>query len=124
MATDSDTDRTWLRNTRQIWKVDLDGWVGVYGYFATLISAFVLAPVAGLLWTPAIYIAGTLLLLYLAGQFAVYFVLYWCVRCPSCRFNPTRRKSDGRPMSPRILHPRLDGYATCPACNDSGATVA
>ena len=117
-------DRTWLRSTGQIWKVDLDGWVGVFGYFVTLISALVLAPIAALFWTPAIYLAGFLIALYFAGQLLAYFVLYWCIRCPSCQFNPTRRKSDGRPMSPRILHPRLDGYSVCPACDNPGATVA
>ena len=124
MAKSSDDKCVWLRNTKQLWKVDLEVWVGVFGYFSLLLSLFVLAPIAAFLWTPAVYVVAALVFLYFAAQLVVYFVLYWWIRCPACHFNPTRRKSDGRPMSPRILYPRLYKYAACPACNNSGAPVA
>ena len=113
------TSFVWLTNTGQRWKVSLQVYVGLYGYFASLIS-FVLLIVAFFAGFGFLWVAAGLWALYGVGLIAVYIINYHFIRCPKCDFNPTRCKADGRPMNDKVAWNRIGSMTACPKCGDAG----
>lgn len=105
----------WLKKTNQQWKFDFGLYVGLFGYFASLLAVFVLFPI-GFFWRPAWYIIAALIAMY----FTLYGIEHWVVRClikcAACGHNPTRRKKDGRPLGLKRVYGRLLELQSCPDC--------
>ena len=115
------TNFVWLTNTGQLWKASLPAYVGIYGYFASLIG-FSLVIVALFAGFGFLWVAVGLWAIYGVGLIAVYIITYHFIRCPKCAFNPTRRKADGRPMNDKVTWNRIGSMTACPKCGDTGTT--
>lgn len=114
MPDSQDNSFAWLRNTGQLWKVRFEVGVGIFGYCAILLSVVLL--VGTVLWRPFLFAAIALWTAYGVLRAVEIYVVYSLIKCPHCGHNPTRRKSDGRRMSPRTMYPRLAKMAACPHC--------
>lgn len=109
----------WINKSRNGWKYSFAIDVEVFQLFGTILAVALLIASAFVdrLWIGSLVILG---LGYIVGPVVGYFLLYYRIKCPSCGHNPTRRKADHKPMSPRILYPRLEKFTACPHCGDSG----
>jgi hypothetical protein len=110
----------WLTNTRQLWKVRFEVWLGFYGVFAFSASLLLLfgrffagSRASGFL---GIWVTVGLWAIYGIGLFVQDFLVYHCIRCPECGLNPARRKADNRPMNRRVLYGKLAQLEECPRC--------
>jgi hypothetical protein len=109
----------WLENTGQGWKVTFEVWVGLFGFASVLLglASLLFSAFAGpkVLWP-----AGVLWGIYGLLRATQYVIVYHCIRCPRCGFNPTRRAADGRVMHEKTMYARLAKLQSCPQCGDGG----
>jgi hypothetical protein len=109
----------WLERTGQVWKYDLEGYLGFFGFFAS--GLFLLSLVASIFirraWLIGLALFGAYFLL---GFFSIY-IFYYRIRCPHCGHNPTR-KTDGRWASTRFLTGKLQKMEYCPICERNEPT--
>jgi hypothetical protein len=115
-----------VRRIRRYWIFRLDLVNAVFGMIlvpasilslvGVIISAYFVKPPVLLVFVSIVAAWA----LWLAVKVLQGLLLFNLVRCPKCGFNPTRRKSDGRWMSPRTLHPRLQQLEECPECGFAG----
>jgi endogenous inhibitor of DNA gyrase (YacG/DUF329 family) len=103
----------WLSATGQRWKYCFDLFIGVYGFFATLLA--VGFGFAALMWPKMGYVSLALIAIYLLGGLIEMYLMYWTIKCPKCGHNPTRRK-DGKWASPRYLEGKFRKLTECPKC--------
>ncbi len=112
----------WITNSGQRWKIAFEVYVGIFGFAAFAIGTLALV-VSFFVGPKALWLLGVVWAVYVVLRIAQHVVVYHFIRCPRCRFNPTRRQSDGEAMNPAVLWGRLGGFESCPNCGDRGATV-
>ena len=118
MANDkSDDERwwVWIEQTNQMWKVEFEIWVGLFGFLSiavTFVGVFVRMFVSFPLW----WIVGGMWSTYVVGNLFARFLMYHRIKCPSCGYNPTRRKKDGKPISSKMFNSKVGALRFCPRC--------
>src|ERR1043166_2876958 len=108
----------WLRHTGQLWKVGfrlVPSLLGFFGLIASIPLAFVSLWVVWLRWALLCFWIGYLLLYGLQE-----FLEFYCIKCPRCGYNPTRRKSDKKELPLSLATKRLCEWRGCPECGYEG----
>lgn len=103
----------WLEKTGQIWKYDLEGYIGIFGAIA--LGLLILSLVASVFISRVWIIGVSLMLLYLIFGFCSVFVFYYLIRCPVCGHNPTRT-ANGKWASSIYLEGKFRKMENCPVC--------
>ncbi|MBB6096437.1 hypothetical protein HNQ60_005359 [Povalibacter uvarum] len=103
----------WLQRTGQMWKFDLEGYLGLLGFFS--FGILLLSLVASIFISRAWLLGVALMSIYLLLGFVSAYVFYYRIRCPKCGHNPTRRK-DGKWASSRHVETKLQKMELCPVC--------
>ncbi|CAN5457722.1 hypothetical protein BH09VER1_BH09VER1_55470 [soil metagenome] len=103
----------WLEKTGQIWKYELEGYLGILG--AVSLAVLIVSLLASLVVRWAWIVGASLMALYFLLGLASILVFYYTIRCPACGYNPTRKK-DGKWASTRYLEGVFKKMELCPAC--------
>jgi len=108
----------WLEQTGQVWKHDLEGYIGIFG--AASFGILVLSLVVTIFVKNAWLLRAILMALYIAFGFISVLVYYYSIRCPRCGHNPTRKKAGGWASS-KYLEGKFRKMTSCPKCGDEGS---
>ncbi|MDP6442679.1 MAG: hypothetical protein QGG36_33035 [Pirellulaceae bacterium] len=109
----------WLRGTRQYWKFRGLVWLGRAAH-VSLLCGLTAIPLALFVRTPFWIVALAALPLSAAVAAARKFLVSRLFACPRCSRNPTRRQSDGKPITEQKLWRRLENLDACPNCSFAG----
>jgi hypothetical protein len=108
----------WLRNTRQLWKLAAEVWVGLLGA-GTVGFGLLSLLLVGFTGPGVFWVVGGAWVLWILLKLGQLMLTYYCIRCAQCGHNPTRR-ADGNWLGEAMMYHRLARLESCPRCGDRG----